>query len=116
MGGNFTVTPTWVTPRAPQYAVIITMSESFKKDYQVLDSNANKIFDLTFDGVSDTTRNTILSHYSSVTGPYDSFTWKSVPSYLNEGSSMTVRYKQGTYAEEPRERSWQIKFSFEEDV
>jgi len=116
MGASFGVTPTWVSPRAPVFAVLITPSESFKKDYQLLDTNSQGIYDLTFDGVLDATRNTIIAHYTGVTGPYDNFVWKSVPSYLNAGATMTVRYVLGSYKEEPRERSWQIKCSFEKDI
>ena len=116
MGANFTWTPTWVMPRVPQYAVLITQSESFKKDYQLLDSNSIDRYDLSFDGISDTDRNAVVGHYSGVTGPYDSFIWTTVPSYLNAGTTMTVRYVSGSYKEEPSARYWSIKLSFEKDV
>lgn len=116
MGADFTWTPTWVTPRPPVFAVWITDSESFKKDYQLLDTNALRFFDLDFDGVSDSTRNSIIAHFNSVTGPYDSFVWTTVPSYLNSGTTMTVRHVENSYKEIPRERHWEITFSFEKVV
>ena len=116
MGGNFGVTPTWAVPREPRFAVLITPSESFKKDYQLLDTNSIKVYDLTFSGVTDSTRNSIIAHFASVTGPYDSFVWTSVPSYLNAGTTMTVRYMQNSYKEQPQARSWDIQLSFEKSV
>ena len=116
MGGNFGVTPTWVVPREEDFAVLITQSESFKKDYQLLDTNSIRVYDLTFTGVTDSIRNTIFAHRTSVTGPYDSFTWTSVPSYLNAGTTMTVRYVAKSYKEQPQARSWDIRLSFERDV
>jgi hypothetical protein len=113
---DFTWTPTWVTPRAKQWPVLITQSESFKKDYQLLDTNSLNVYELEFDGVTDSTRNAILNHFTGVTGPYDSFWWSTVPSYLNIGSGVTVRYLPGSYQESPRARYWEITFSFEEDV
>jgi hypothetical protein len=110
---DFTWTPTWVTPRAPVYAVLITPSESFKKDRQLLDTNAINIYDLEFDGVSDANRNLILNHFSGVTGEYDSFWWSTVPSYLNIGSGATVNYVPGSYKEEVESRYWQIRLAFE---
>ncbi|MFH1623545.1 MAG: hypothetical protein ABID54_00125 [Pseudomonadota bacterium] len=116
MGAAFGVTPTWVYPREPVYPVIITASENFKKDYQLLDDNSQDIYDLHFDGISDAVRNTIAAHRAGVSGGYDNFVWTSVPSYLNAGTTMTVRYVRGSYNEEPRARSWEINFAFEKDV
>jgi len=110
---DFTWTPTWVTPRAKQYAVLITPSESFKKDRQLLDTNSIDIYDLEFDGVTDANRNLILAHYSGVTAEYDSFWWSTVPSYLNIGSGVTVNYVANSYKENPKPRSWNIALSFE---
>ena len=116
MGANFTYIPTWVTPIAPKYAVIITQSESFKKDYQLLDTNSIQRYTLKFEGVSDTNRNLMIAHYSGVTGPYDSFSWTTVPSYLNEGASLTVRYSPGGYREKPDAAYWNIDITFEKNV
>lgn len=118
--------PSWVTPKAPVFPVLITPSESFKKDYQLLDSDAIWRYDLTFTGVSDSGRNAILRHYSGwsggaavgggATGPFQSFNWTSIPSYLNQSGSSTVRYVPGSYKESPKARSWDIRLTFEVDV
>ena len=113
MGANFTWTPTWATPRAPQFAVLITPTESFKKDYQLLDTNSINIYDLEFDGLLDATRNSIVAHFIGVTGAYDSFDWNTVPSYLDAGTTMTVRYLPGSYKERVESRHWEIKLAFE---
>lgn len=117
---------TWVKPRTPQFAVMITQSDSFKKDYQLLDTNAVWRYDLTFSGVSDSGRNAIMKHYSGyhaaaqgggVTGPYEIFSWTSCPSYVNAPpGGMNVRYIGGSYNETPGERSWNIRLSFERDM
>ena len=112
--------PTWVTPRAKLYAVLVTPSESFKKDRQLLDDNSVDIYDLEFEGVSDTNRNAILAQYSGVSAEYDSFWWNTVPTYLNVGTSLasgysglTVNYVANSYKETPRARSWDIFLSLE---
>ena len=116
MGANFSFTHTWATPVAPKYAVFITQSESFKKDYQLLDTNSIQKYTLRFDGISDSDRNLIVAHYSGVTGPYDSFSWTTVPSYLNEGGALTVRYVPGGYRERPSATYWTIDIIFEKNV
>jgi len=110
---DFTWTPTYVTPRASVFAVLITPSESFKKDRQLLDTNSIDIYDLEFDGTTDANRNLILNHFSGVTGPYDSFWWSTVPSYLNIGSGVTVNYVPNSYKEDPDSRYWRIRLAFE---
>ena len=118
MATSFQWTATWVIPRAKQWAVLITPSESFKKDYQLLDTNSIDVYDVRFDGVSDATRNSIVAHYNGqATGPYAAFEWATVPTYLNTGgTTMTVRYVPDTYKEEPQSRYWMIQLSFEKDV
>ena len=119
-------TATWVTPKEPQFAVIVTASESFKKDYQLLDSNAIWVYDLSFSGVSDSGRNAMMRHYTGwqsgnmvgggVTGPFEVFVWTSVPSYLSAGTTMSVRYVPGSFKEKPSPRHWDINMSFEKNI
>ena len=116
MAYDFTWIPTWVTPRARRHAVEITRSENFKKETYLLDGNSLRVFDLEFSGVTDGVRNAISGHYSNVTGPYSSFEWTTVPSYLNAGTTMDVHYIPGSFREEPEARSWVMKMSFERDV
>lgn len=125
-GPNFYWTATWCAPRTPKFSVIVTASESFKKDYQLLDSNAVWIYDLNFSGVSDSGRNAIMRHYTGwqsgsmvgggVTGPYEDFVWTTVPSYLSAGTTMSVRYVLGSFKEKPSSRYWDISMSFEKKI
>lgn len=116
MAANFTYIPTWVKPIAPQYSVEVTPSENFKKERLLVDTNAVQKFELEFKGVSDSDRNAIIAHYKSAYGPYDSFSWTTVPSYLNEGASMTVYYVEGSYREKAKARSWDISLTVEKEV
>ena len=117
MARSFYWRPTYVTPVEPEFTVIITIADSFKKDYQLLDTNSMRMFDLSFSGVSDSGRNAIAKHHSSAaTGPYAVFAWTTVPSYLNSGSTLNVRYIAGSFKQEPQARSWDLSMSFEVDV
>ena len=113
---DFTWIPTWVVPRERAFAVSITLSESYKKDRQIIDTDSVDVYDLKFEGVLDATRNLIYAHFSGVTGPYDTFWWSTVPSYLDIGSGVTVNYVPGSYKEELKPRSWEISLSFEKVV
>lgn len=107
--------PTWVEPEKPDFSVLVTETENFKKDYQEISDSNTERFHLTFDGVSDSNRNSMRDHYTnSATGPLEFFTWTTVPSYLNSGTTMVVRYIKDSYKERPRPRYWEIELSFEE--
>jgi hypothetical protein len=111
---DFTWYPTWVDPETISFSVSITECENFKKDYQVVSDSKTEVFNLSFDGVTDTNRNLINAHYvTSATGPLHYFTWTTVPSYLNSGSTMVVRYVKDSYKEKPKPTYWEIELSFE---
>ena len=113
---SFTWAPTWVYPVVPDVGVLESPDERFVKDHYLLHGNLDKTFDLVFSGVSDTGRNAIQTFYSNVTGPYYPFEWTTVPSYINEGTTMTVRFVDGSYKEEVQARYWNIECSFEKDI
>jgi hypothetical protein len=114
---DFTWYPTWVETEAPDFAVSITECENFKKDYQVIDGDKLETFNLTFDGILDSNRNSMLVHYTnSAIGSYNYFEWTTVPSYLDSGTTMDVRYVKDSYKEEVRSRYWYIECSFERQV
>ena len=111
---DFTWYPTWVEPETIDFAVSITVCENFKKDYQAISDVELERFNLIFEGVSDANRNSMIAHYTnSATGPLHYFEWTTVPSYLNSGTTMMVRYVKDSYDEKPRSRYWNIECTFE---
>jgi len=107
--------PTWVEPVPVNFPVLITECENFRKDYQIVSDVETGIFHLSFDGVTDANRNLMAAHYvSSATGPLNYFIWTTVPSYLNSGTTMVVRYIKDSYKEKPKSRCWEIELSLEE--
>jgi len=113
---DFLWTPTWVIPLVPDVGVLESPDDRYIKDRYQMHSNVEKMFDLVFEGVTDTTRNKISRHYSRVTGPYRVFDWTTVPSYINEGTTMTVRYVDRSYKEDVKSKYWTIEMTFEEDI
>lgn len=113
---NFTWTPDAVEPAMPQFPVVVTQSDSFKKNYQLIDTTAVEQFKLLFKNASTTDRNSILSHFNGEYGGYTSFSWTTVPSYIKSGASQTVRYI--SYSESPVSESglWAIEIVFEINV
>jgi hypothetical protein len=89
---NFTTTPNEVQYQGPVYPVKVTQGDSFKQDYQLLDTTAKKRFKLIFKRLAEATRDAIISHYEGQYGPFASFTWTTVPPYIDGGSEKTVRY------------------------
>ncbi len=113
---NFSWTPEYVYPEAPEFPVVITQSDSYKKNYQLIATTATERFTLYFKKASTATRNDILSHYNTTGyGNYASFSWTTVPTYIKSAASQTVRYI--SYKEEPIEAGlWDIWVGFEIDV
>jgi len=113
---DFKWNPTWVIPLVPDVGVLESPDTRYVRDRYQMHSNLEKMFELVFEGVTDTTRNNINAHYSNVTGPYWPFVWTTVPSYINEGTTMTVRYVDRSYKEEVKSRYWSIEMTFEKDI
>ncbi len=96
MAANFTVTPNLVTIVKKEYHIIETQAEDMNKEYYKLSNNPQVRYRLHFAGVDSSTMNTILAHYDAAYGPYDSFSWTTVPSYIESGSSITGNWVKGT--------------------
>lgn len=111
---DFTWTPNWVRPQKPTFPVLVTEAESGKKQRGLLDTAAARTYRLSFEGVSDAVRNAIKDHYEAQYGEYSKFSWTTVPSYINEGSSMDVYYVD--YDEDPLANGWDIDIVFEKDI
>jgi len=120
---DFTLIPTWVIPFAPEFHNIITQSESMKKNYQNLSSNPVMKFKLIFEKLGDTNFWTLHNHYYGRYGGYDSFSWQSVPSYIDtnqdgtpDGTDMTGRWVEGSFQFQPESRSWSAEIVFEKVI
>jgi hypothetical protein len=92
---DFLWTPTWVIPLVPDVGVSESPDDRYIKDYYQIHSNVEKMFDLVF---------------------YLPFIWTTVPSYINEGTTMTVRYVDRSYKEDVKSRYWTIEMTFEKDI
>lgn len=116
MASNFSVTPTWVYPLEPQYHNVITQAESMKKRYYNVSGTSISQFRLVFDGLSNTQHTTLRNHYNECKGEYDSFTWTSVPSYIESGNDMVGRWLTGSFKEDTKSKYWECEIVFEVDV
>jgi len=121
MASDFTLTPTAVVPVTPVFNTIISQSESMKKQYQNLSGNAVFRYKLTFNALSETDFWTLYNHYHSCKGEYDSFSWTSVPSYIDtdqdgtpDGSNMTGHWVTNSLTFQPLAVGlWQAEIIFE---
>ena len=116
---DFDVTPTWVYPEIEEYNVIVSAAEDMKKEYYLLSPTPAVKYKLEFSGVSDSTFAFILSHYRDVSGPFASFNWTAVPSYIDGGDGLGVDMT-GRWTEKPnwspKAKSWDVEMIFEKDI
>jgi hypothetical protein len=122
MAANFTLKPTWVYPVLPQFNTIISQSESMKKEYFSMASTSVKRYKLTYNGLSDADFETLLDHYNSCYGGYDSFNWmnSAIPSYILllldlTTENITGRWVHGSLTFKPEAKSWDASIIFEEE-
>ena len=116
---DFSYTPQEVIALEPEYPVVITQSDSFKKNYQLIETTARERYLVIFKAIATSVRNNILTHWNTTGyGGYASFSWTTVPSYIKSGSAQTVRYVPGSYSEEFQDLSglYNVQFIFEIDV
>ena len=122
-GANFTLIPTWVYPEELEWNTLVTQSESMKKQYQSLSDTPGQKYRLVFTGLSDANRGVLLNHIYQCKGGFDSFSWQSVPSYIDtdldgtpDGSNMTGRWVEKSYDQTPRENAWDCEIIFEKAI
>lgn len=84
---NFTLTPQAVIPKEPEFLTIVCQSEGRNKQYQSLANIGMRQFELYFSALSITNYWTLHNHYYEALGPYDTFTWTTVPDYLDTFTS-----------------------------
>jgi hypothetical protein len=120
---DFQLLPTWVYPEEPEYHNVETPSESMKKEYMNISSNAVERYKLVFEGLSDANMKTLRDHYSGRYGGYDSFAWKNayIPGYLLTllgltTEDLTGRWVQGSFKYDPQPHSWDAEIVFEKAV
>ena len=115
-GDPFTTDPHEVIPMEPEYHNIITPSESMKKEYINLSATPVEKYKLKFKAVSNTVRETILTHFKDQSGGYYSFSWQSVPSYINGGANITGRWIDKSFNMTPAgPMLWDCELTFEKD-
>jgi len=113
---DFSLKPTWVEPESPEYHNVITKAESYKKVFTNISTTPTRIFKLKFDGLSDTDYATLKTHYEGRMGGYDSFSWTSVPAYIDSGTSKTGRWVDGSLKATPQAKHWEVEIQFEQEV
>lgn len=125
MASDFTTPlPTWVIPKEPSYHLVVTESESQKKNFMNFSGSTPVYqYELEWKNITDDQYATILTHFQSTYGGYDSFLWDCVPSYIDgdhdgiaDGTSMTGRWIKGSFDAKPEAHSWNVSLDFEEEV
>ena len=117
MASAFTaVTPTWVYPLEPKYHTVVTQSESMKKRFYSVSGSSIAQFRLVFSGLTDGPHTTLKNHFNECKGGYDSFTWGTVPTYIDSGNDKTGRWVEGSFKEEVFAKHWECEIVFEVDV
>lgn len=120
---DFQLLPTWVEPLEPEYNNLITPTDSMKKEYMNVSTNATEKYKLKFEGLSDANFKTLFDHYKGQYSGYASFAWKSayIPAYLKTllgigASDLTGRWVEGTFKFSPDPHSWTAEVVFEKQV
>jgi len=83
MGIDFLWTPNNVIPKAPKYNNLRTPSTGMKEQRLNLAGEGLREYKLTFSQADPDLRNKILFHYNFHRADYQSFMWKSIPSYVS---------------------------------
>jgi len=116
-GSAFSLIPNEVLTADPEYHNVITSAESMKKEYINIASTPTEKYTLSFNLLSNTDRDTLLTHYNDQYGGYHSFTWQSVPSYIGSGANITGRWVGGSLKMTPISKTyWKCSIEFEKDV
>jgi len=100
-GEDFTMAPSEVVELEPEYNNIITPTESMKKEYLNLSATALQKYKITFNVLTTANKDTLLTHFKANYGEFHSFTWKSVPSYIESGANITGRWVTGSLSITP---------------
>ena len=112
-GSAFTLTPNVVTTADPKYNNVTTQTESMKKEYYNISATPVESYGLVFNALSNTDRDTLLTHYKDQSAGYHPFPWQSVPNYIGSGANITGRWAEGSLKMTPTSNRWKCSISFE---
>jgi hypothetical protein len=115
-GSAFTLEPHEVITIDPEYHNVITTAESMKKDYQNQSVTPTEKYKLIFKYLTNANRDVLLNHYKDQKSGYNSFSWQSVPSYIDSGVNKTGRWEEGSYNNEIAGTMWRCEIIFETEV
>ena len=122
-GENFTLMPTWVIPEAPKYNIIVTQTESMKKEYFQLGDTPVEAFIFKFDGLSDTNFKVLYDHYKSQSSGYALFSWINayIPEYVKVLLGITIgdlsgRWGKDSFKFKPKPKHWTAEILFERSI
>lgn len=117
-GDAFTYTPQEVIPLPPVYNTEQTQSDGMKKEYFELDDTPVERWKLKFKGASGSTWRAVLDHYKDQSGGYHSFSWQTVPAYIDAAqANKTGRWVKGSISQ-PRPVGpdiWDFEITFEKE-
>lgn len=111
----FTLVPQEVVTKEPVYNNEESQTESMKKEYFNLSSTPTEQWVLSFKALSNTDRDTLLTHFNDQLGGYYSFSWQSVPFYVNSGSNITGRWVKGSLSMAVIGNRWNCSVTFEKE-
>jgi hypothetical protein len=114
-GEVFSLVPSNVETSEPQYNNVETTTENMKKEYFNISSTALQRYKLTFKALSNTDRDTLLTHVNAQLMSHYSFSWQSVPSYIGAGANITGRWVPGSFSMTPMGLQWKCTITFEKD-
>jgi len=115
------VTPTLVTPEAPKFNVVVSQSESMIKNYMNLSGSSPVYrYALKFVNISDDDHTLLLSHWIESKGGTESFSWETVPPYIDgdfdgvpDGETMVGNWVPGSFKHTPNPYSLNVTLKFE---
>lgn len=115
-GSAFTLIPNEVITHEPEYHNIITSSESEKKEYMNISSNAVRKYTLKFKALTNANRDILQSHFDDQYGDYHLFSWQSVPDYIGSGANISGRWVKGSLKMSIISNKWRCEITFEKDI
>jgi len=111
----FTIVPDIVITLEPVYNNIESQTESQKKEYFNVVATPTTRFRLEFGARTSAERDVILGHFDDQLGSHYSFSWQSVPDYIDSGSNITGRWVAGSLQMPSNSNYWKISILFEKE-
>ena len=112
---NFDFTAHEIDEGPPVYNTVITKMEGLRRKARVKSSEPDRTFKLKFNGQTDTEKNAIKAHYDSQYGDGDPFYWTTVPSDIDSGTNIYVRYKSISF-DKIMNNIHEISIEFQEEI